>query len=176
MIDHLRSYPCIVSWIPFNESWGQYNTAEIAKWVKDYDPSRLVNPASGGNFFDCGDILDVHNYPGPRAFLINNDKANVIGEYGGIGYAIDGHLWKPDRNWGYVQFKSSDDVTDQYIKYLDELRNLARICYTGAVYTQTTDVEIEVNGLITYDRKIMKVDEDRIRKANEAIINDFSQK
>jgi len=176
IMDHLHNYPCIVTWIPFNEAWGQYNTVEIADWTKNYDPSRLVNPASGGNFFDCGDILDVHNYPAPRIYLLNDDKANVIGEYGGIGYAVPEHLWAPDRNWGYIQFKSPEEVTSEYLKYLDILRDLAKISYTGAVYTQTTDVEIEVNGLMTYDRKVIKVDEDKISRANKKLIEEFSQK
>lgn len=177
IMTNLHNHPSIVVWVPFNEGWGQYDTKNIAKWTKEMDPSRLVNPASGGNFFyDCGDILDVHNYPQPRIYLLSDDKANVIGEYGGIGYAAEGHLWKPDRNWGYIQFKSPKEVTDKYIEYIDILGNLAKIAYTGAVYTQTTDVEVEVNGLLTYDRKLMKVDEDRIRKANKKLINDFSGK
>ena len=177
IMENLHNHPSIAVWVPFNEGWGQYDTKNIAKWTKEMDPSRLVNPASGGNFFyDCGDILDVHNYPQPRIYLLSDDKANVIGEYGGIGYAAEGHLWKPDRNWGYIQFKSPKEVTDKYVEYIDILGNLAKIAYTGAVYTQTTDVEIEVNGLLTYDRKLMKVDEERIRNANKKLINDFSGK
>lgn len=177
IMENLHNHPSIAVWVPFNEGWGQYDTKNIAKWTKEMDPSRLVNPASGGNFFyDCGDILDVHNYPQPRIYLLSDDKANVIGEYGGIGYAVEGHLWKPDRNWGYIQFKSPKEVTDKYIEYIDILGNLAKIAYTGAVYTQTTDVEVEVNGLLTYDRKLVKVDEERIRNANKKLINDFSGK
>lgn len=177
IMDHLHNYPSIVTWIPFNEAWGQFKTKEIAQWTKDYDPSRTVNPASGGNFFHgVGDILDVHNYPAPRIFLLSDSKANVIGEYGGIGYAIPDHLWQPDRNWGYIQFKSSDEVTNEYVKYVDILRDLAKISYTGAVYTQTTDVEVEVNGLITYDREVIKVDEAKVREANQKLIKEFSAK
>lgn len=175
IMDCLHNYPSIVCWIPFNEGWGQYNTVDIAKWTKDYDPSRLVNPASGGNFFDCGDILDVHNYPEPRIYLLDDRKANVIGEYGGIGLAIEDHLWAPDRNWGYIQYKTPEDVTAEYLKYIDILHTLSGIAYTGAVYTQTTDVEIEVNGLMTYDRKVMKVDEQKVRDANQKLIDEFSE-
>lgn len=108
--------------------------------------------------------------------MLDRSKANVIGEYGGIGYAVEGHLWAPERNWGYIQFKSPDEVTDEYLRYIDILSNLADIAYTGAVYTQTTDVEIEVNGLMTYDRKVMKVDPKRIAKANKELIAKFSQR
>lgn len=177
IMDALRNHPCIAVWVPFNEGWGQYNTVEIANWTKQYDPSRLVNSASGGNFFaDCGDIMDVHNYPEPKIYMLDRSKANVIGEYGGIGYAVEGHLWAPERNWGYIQFKSPDEVTEEYLKYIDILSDLADIAYTGAVYTQTTDVEIEVNGLMTYDRKVMKVDPKRIAKANKELIAKFSQR
>lgn len=175
IIDNLVNYPSIAVWVPFNEAWGQYNTVETADWTKSYDPTRLVNPASGGNHFDCGDIVDVHNYPEPQLVLLDYDRANVIGEYGGIGYAVDDHLWAPDRNWGYIQFKSSDDVTKEYIKYVDILKELAKHAYTGAVYTQTTDVEMEVNGLMTYDRKIMKVDEKKISDANRELIKRYSE-
>lgn len=174
IIEALYNHPSIAVWVPFNESWGQYDTVNIANWTKELDPSRLVNPASGGNFFDCGDILDVHNYPAPMIYLLSYGKANVIGEYGGIGLALDGHLWMPDRNWGYIQFKTPAEVTEEYLKYLKVLEELAGIAYTGAVYTQTTDVEGEVNGLITYDRRKVKVDEKRIGDANRALIRRFS--
>lgn len=177
IMDNLHSHPSIVVWVPFNEGWGQFDTKNVAAWTKAKDPSRLVNAASGGNFFyGAGDILDVHNYPAPRIYLLDDDKANVIGEYGGIGYPIKGHLWQPDKNWGYIEFKSPKDVTDKYIEYIDILAGMANIAYTGAVYTQTTDVEGEVNGLLTYDRKKVKVDAPRIREANRRLISSHSEK
>ncbi len=177
IMDNLHSHPSIVVWVPFNEGWGQFDTKNVAAWTKAKDPSRLVNAASGGNFFyGAGDILDVHNYPAPRIYLLDDDKANVIGEYGGIGYPIKGHLWQPDKNWGYIEFKSPKDVTDKYVEYIDILAGMAKIAYTGAVYTQTTDVEGEVNGLLTYDRKKVKVDAPRIREANRRLISSHSEK
>ncbi len=177
IMDNLHSHPSIVVWVPFNEGWGQFDTKNVAAWTKAKDPSRLVNAASGGNFFyGAGDILDVHNYPAPRIYLLDDYKANVIGEYGGIGYPIKGHLWQPDKNWGYIEFKSPKEVTDKYVEYIDILDNLAKIAYTGAVYTQTTDVEGEVNGLLTYDRKKVKVDAPRIREANRRLISSHSEK
>lgn len=169
IIDCLYNYPCIASWIPFNEAWGQFKTPEIALWTKTYDPTRLVNPASGGNFYTCGDILDLHNYPAPDMYLFDAQRANVLGEYGGIGMVVDGHIWTPDRNWGYVQFKSPKEVTDEYVRYADMLYRLVETGFCGAVYTQTTDVEIEINGLMTYDRKVIKIDEDRVRRANRKL-------
>ncbi len=176
IMDCLYSYPCIAMWIPFNEAWGQFKTPEITAWTKSYDPSRLVNPASGGNFYTCGDVLDLHNYPGPDMYLYDAQRANVLGEYGGIGYVIPENIWAPDRNWGYIQFNSPKEVTDEYVKYAEELLKLADKGFTGAVYTQTTDVEVEVNGLMTYDRKKIKVDEDRVRDVNRRLCNSLNKK
>lgn len=171
IMDMLISNPSVVVWVPFNEAWGQFKTEDVALFTKDYDPSRLVNPASGGNHRACGDMIDLHNYPGPRMFLFDAERVNVLGEYGGIGLALDNHLWLNDRNWGYIQFKSPQEVTNQYIQYTDELKNLIDKGFAAAVYTQTTDVEGEVNGLMTYDRKVVKVDEQAVRKANQSVIN-----
>nr|WP_320059363.1 sugar-binding domain-containing protein [uncultured Bacteroides sp.] len=171
IIDCLYSYPCIAAWVPFNEAWGQFNTVEIAEWTKQYDPTRLVNPASGGNHYTCGDMLDLHNYPAPEMYLYDAQRATVLGEYGGIGLALKDHLWEPNRNWGYVQFNSSKEATDEYVKYANMLYRLIDRGFSAAVYTQTTDVEVEVNGLITYDRKVIKLDEKRIREVNTRICN-----
>ena len=169
VIDYLYSYPSIAVWVPFNEAWGQFKTKEISDWTKNYDPTRLVNPASGGNHYTVGDMLDLHHYPNPTMYLYDAQRATVLGEYGGIGRAIKDHLWEPDRNWGYIQFDSEKEVTDEYIKYAEQLKQLIRQGFSAAVYTQTTDVEVEVNGLMTYDREIIKVDESRARKVNQEI-------
>lgn len=169
IIDNLYSYPCISTWVPFNEAWGQFKTPEIAEWTKAYDPSRLVNPASGGNHYTCGDMLDLHHYPMPKMYLYDAQRATVLGEYGGIGLVIKDHLWEPNRNWGYVQFNSSEEATDEYVKYAEQLYDMISKGFSAAVYTQTTDVEIEVNGLMTYDRKIIKLDEKRISEINRKI-------
>ena len=176
IMDYLMPYPSIAIWVPFNEAWGQFKTQEITEWTQYYDPSRLVNPASGGNhYLKVGDILDFHKYPSPEMMMYDNERITVIGEYGGIGMPLTDHLWQPDKNWGYVQFKSAKEVTDEYVKYGRQLLNLVKSGISGGVYTQTTDVEGEANGLITYDRKVIKVEEDRIRKINQEIINSLSE-
>jgi len=169
IIDFCYSNPCVVTWVPFNEAWGQFKTAEIVAWTKNYDPSRLVNPASGGNHYDTGDMLDIHNYPDPVIAMFDGKRACVLGEYGGIGLALNDHLWDQDRNWGYVQYKTSEEATDAYINLAEKLKKLIPTCYSAAVYTQTTDVESEVNGLMTYDRQIVKLNEERIRKVNQEV-------
>ena len=175
IIDYLYSYPSIGVWVPFNEAWGQFKTPEIAAWTKEYDPSRLVNPASGGNHYTCGDILDLHNYPGPNLYLYDPTRATVLGEYGGIGMALKGHLWLADKNWGYVKFNTPEEVTNEYIKYADHLLELIEKGFSAAVYTQITDVEEEVNGLVTYDRKVIKVDEPKIKAINQKICNSLNK-
>ncbi|MDR1938511.1 MAG: beta-galactosidase, partial [Tannerellaceae bacterium] len=159
IMDLCISNPSVVVWVPFNEGWGQFDTEKVVGWTKSYDPSRLVNPASGGNHRPCGDILDLHNYPGPKMYLFDAERVNVLGEYGGIGLPMEEHLWWQKRNWGYIQFKNADEVTAQYVKYAGELKEMVKRGFSAAVYTQTTDVEGEVNGLMTYDRKQMKINE-----------------
>lgn len=176
IIDCLYSYPCIGTWVPFNEAWGQFKTQEIAEWTKAYDPTRLVNPASGGNHYTCGDILDLHNYPAPEMYLYDAQRVTVLGEYGGIGLVLKDHIWETNRNWGYVKFNSSKEVTDEYEKYADMLYEMIGRGFSAAVYTQTTDVEVEVNGLMTYDRKVVKLDEKRLKAINERIVNSLNQK
>ena len=175
IMDLCVSHPSIVVWVPFNEAWGQFDTEKVAEWTKNYDPSRLVNPASGGNHRACGDILDLHNYPGPNMFLYDPQRVTVLGEYGGIGLPLENHLWWNKRNWGYVQFKNSDEVTAEYVKYANELKDMVDRGFSAAVYTQTTDVEGEVNGLMTYDRKEIKINEAAVKKANQAVINQLSK-
>lgn len=171
VMDALRFFPSIGVWVPFNEAWGQFDTEQIAAWTKQYDPSRLVNAASGGNLRECGDIIDLHNYPAPAMPVHHAGFSVVLGEYGGIGYPMEEHLWWNKRNWGYIKFSSIAEVTDEYVKYAHELKPLIRQGLSAAIYTQTTDVEGEVNGILTYDRKVVKMDKERVRAVNQEIIN-----
>ena len=175
IMDYLYNYPCIGVWVPFNERWGQFKTEDIATWTKKYDPSRLVNPASGGNHFPCGDILDLHHYPNPSLDFYDAGRATVLGEYGGIGLALNEHLWELNHNWGYVKFNSPEEVTKQYVEYGNELYRLISRGFSAAVYTQTTDVEMEVNGLMTYDRKVIKVNEAQVKAINTKICNSLNK-
>lgn len=171
IVNAFKVFPCIIAWVPFNEAWGQFDTEEVVQFTRRLDPTRLINYASGGNFVRCsGDILDLHNYPAPEMYLYDKDYINVLGEYGGIGWPVEEHLWQPDRNWGYVQFKSADEVLDTYEKYALQLIELIDDGFAAAIYTQTTDVEVEVNGLMTYDRKVIKLDTERLGAINRKVI------
>jgi beta-galactosidase/beta-glucuronidase len=169
IMDALHNYPCIVVWTPFNEAWGQFKTAEITNWTKQKDPSRLVNSASGGNYYPVGDIEDLHNYPDPampRPDVFGAKKALVLGEFGGLGLPVEGHTWQ-QKNWGYQSFKSNDSLFKRYQSLTVKLEELIKAGLSAAVYTQTTDVEGEVNGFMTYDRKVMKMPIGKLKKVNE---------
>ena len=160
MVDNHFNSPSIVMWVPFNEGWGQYDTCRISDYVKSLDPNRLVNPTSGWSLRACGDIYDIHTYQvdlnvPPTAL----DRATVIGEFGGIGYPIQENLWNPEiRNWGYQTYYSSEDLLKNYIYKFDQIVKMKeQNGLSAAVYTQTTDVEGEINGLMTYDRKVTKM-------------------
>ena len=171
IMDYVSPYPCVGVWVPFNERWGQFKTPEIAEWTKKYDPSRLVNPASGGNHYTCGDILDLHQYPAPQLYLYDPTRATVLGEYGGVGALVEDHVWEPGTGWGYVKFDNSEQVTNEYVKYAEQLLELIPNGFSSAVYTQTTDVEKELNGFLTYDRKVIKMNEAEVREVNQRICN-----
>ena len=172
MIDSRRQFPCIIGWVPFNEGWGQFDTVRIAKWIKSYDPTRLVDPASGWNDFPVGDMHDIHDYPGPSAPKAEAKRAAVLGEFGGLGLPIPGHLWvDTKKNWGYRRFTSRDALTEAYLKLAAKLRPLVSSHLSAAVYTQTTDCETEVNGLMTYDRELIKMDVEKIHAANTGLVH-----
>jgi len=169
IINSLKSVPCIGVWVPFNESWGQFKTPEIVEMTKKLDPTRLVNPASGGNFYACGDILDLHHYPEPKMVLYDPTRVTVLGEYGGIGRKVEGHTWVQDQGWGYVEFDTEEKVTDTYVDYANQLYKMVPQGFSAAVYTQTTDCETELNGLMTYDRKVVKLNEKRLLEINRKV-------
>jgi beta-galactosidase len=176
MIDNLENHPSIVVWVPFNEAWGQHRTTEVGGWTAKRDPSRLINIASGGNFWPIGDIADEHSYPNPKFPLDDNrfqDFIKVVGEFGGHGYPVKGHLWDADRdNWGYGGLpKTKQEYRDRYVKSLDMLNGLRNQGVAAGVYTQTTDVEGEINGLMTYDRKSIKIPAKELRELHQRLFD-----
>jgi len=155
VINAYSNHPSIVMWVPFNEGWGQYDTARIVDLIKELDPSRLVNNTSGWADRGVGDVHDIHRYPGPAAPPTEDNRAAVLGEFGGLGLPVQGHTWQDEKNWGYRSYKTREELTDAYLVLLDNLRSLIGPGLCAGIYTQTTDVEIEVNGLMTYDRAMI---------------------
>jgi beta-galactosidase/beta-glucuronidase len=169
IMDALHNYPSIVVWIPFNEAWGQFKTVEITEWTMKKDPSRLVNSASGGNYYLTGHIIDLHNYPHPAMpspEVFGKQRILVLGEFGGLGLPLEGHTWQANKNWGYQSFKTSEDMFKRYATFTDRIAQLIPLGLSAAVYTQTTDVEGEINGFMTYDRKVEKMPVDKLHDAN----------
>ncbi|MCK5470298.1 MAG: beta-galactosidase [Cyclobacteriaceae bacterium] len=175
IINSIYNHPSIVKWIPFNEGWGQFKTTEIYDWVVTLDSSRLIGGPSGGNFFPVGDTRDYHKYPGPEMPPEDNDRALILGEFGGLGLPVDKHLWQKDKNWGYRNLKSQKDLTISYLELIEKLQPLINDGLAGAIYTQTTDVEGEVNGTMTYDRKVIKLKSKKIKKAHEELFKYFEE-
>lgn len=171
IIDFVYNSSSVGVYVLFNEAWGQFDTVKTAEWTKAYDPTRLVNPASGGNNFPAGDILDWHHYPDPVMFARDPERANVVGEYGGLGLVVPGHRWNNGAVFQYAGFQDADALCNEYEAQAENLLRLVPQGITAGVYTQTTDVENEINGLMTYDRKVVKFDEPRIRRINSRIVN-----
>jgi len=174
IMQDLYNFPSIVVWVPFNEAWGQFKTKEIVEWTMQNDPSRLVNTASGGNFVDIGPIIDLHNYPEPLMpdpALFGKDRVLVLGEFGGLGLPVENHTWQDKNNWGYQSFKNKDELLQRYAEFIDSIPKLISAGLSAAVYTQTTDVEVETNGLMTYDRKVIKMPAEKLEAMHRKLYN-----
>lgn len=178
IIDHLRFFPSIVTWVPFNEGWGQYDTKRIVEWTKEYDPTRVVNGVSGWTDRGVGEMIDTHQYPGPGMALAEQypNRVVVLGEFGGLGLPVPGHLWNAEmRNWGYRTYKSQNVLINQYADLIYNMVPMINRGLAAAIYTQTTDVEGEVNGLMTYDRDSIKISTHLMRILNTPLYNEIQQ-
>ena len=205
MMDALQTIPSIVMWNPYNEGWtqpGEFLTHSMLDFVRRYDPTRLVNGPSGcwdwegGHLLPKGwvalsnrvetahkpmgvceaaDAVDLHLYRGPAMLPVNDRRVSFLGEFGGLGHPVEGHLWKKaSGSWGYggiADTKTREGLERTYLGLMDKVEDLARRGLGGSVYTQTTDVEIEVNGLMTYDRKVLKYDPKVLKRAHERIVS-----
>jgi hypothetical protein len=170
LVEGRFNHPSIVMWVPYNEGWGQWDTCRIVELLRRWDLTRLVNNASGWADRGCGDVNDIHKYPGPAAPAPEAKRAGVLGEFGGLGLPIKGHTWQDEKNWGYRSYTNATALTTAYLNLLDNLRPLIQTNgLSAAVYTQTTDVEIEINGLMTYDRAVLKMDEATLRNASQPL-------
>lgn len=177
VINEFKFFPSIVVWVPFNEAWGQFKTTEIVNLTKELDDTRLINSASGGNFEMegtkiVGDIMDLHNYPDPvmpDPAIFGAETVLVLGEFGGLGLPLEGHTWQQKDNWGYQSFSTTDELKNRYAILIEDLAELIPKGLAAAIYTQTTDVEIETNGLMTYDRKVIKISVQELKKLHDKL-------
>jgi len=172
MVEAHRNHPSIIMWVVFNEGWGEYDAARLAGHVKQLDPTRLVNDASGWDDVHAGDVHDIHSYPKPKSPAAESGRAIVLGEFGGLGLAIPGHTWKKE-HWGYQGMESRVELTSKYESFMRTVYQMKDDSgLSAAVYTQLTDVEVECNGLLTYDRAVVKPEPGRIAAVNQG---DFSR-
>jgi hypothetical protein len=170
MIETKYNHPSIIMWVPFNEGWGQFETGRITGLIADYDPTRLVNSSSGWTDRGTGNINDIHHYPDPAVQPAEENRAIVLGEFGGLGLPLQGHTWE-QKNWGYRNMDDTLQLLSRYESYFDMVhRFIKENGLSATIYTQTTDVETETNGLMTYDRKINKMGIENVFKANHNII------
>ena len=203
MMDDLQTFPSIVMWNPYNEGWsqpGEFLTHSMLDFTRRYDPTRLVNGPSGcwdwegGHLLPKGwawndrvwskhkpegeceaaDTVDLHLYRGPDMFPVNDRRVSFLGEFGGLGHPVEGHLWKEAKgSWGYGGIgdtKTREGLEKTYLGLMEKVALLAEKGLGGSVYTQTTDVEIEINGLLTYDRKVLKFNPEVLREAHRKIV------
>lgn len=168
MIDQLYNCVSICTWVPFNESWGQFDALEISKEVKKADPSRFVDHASGWYDQGGGDFRSIHKYILPvQVPKKEKDRAFVLSEFGGYSEILDGHVWNKKKSFGYMMFGSKDSLTKAYKKLFEkQILPLIPKGLSATVYTQVSDVEFEVNGIMTYDRAVVKIDENTIKEIN----------
>ena len=170
LVDTHYNSPSIIMWVLFNEGWGQYDTGRLTDWLKEYDPSRLVDSASGWNDIRVGDVQDIHSYPGPDAPQADYKRASILGEFGGLGLPLEGHTWLAKESWGYKQYTDVPSLLTDYTKLIKRLVYLKKERHlVAAIYTQTTDVETEVNGIMTYDRELIKMGADELWAVNETL-------
>lgn len=169
MIENLMNHPSVVVWMPFNESWGQFQTKEVTEFIRSLDSSRLINSASGWVDKKVGDIKDIHVYPGPKMPKIEENRVAVLGEFGGLGFSVEDHIWKTRIYWSYKKYKTKKGLFSKYTDLIKKTKVLVKQGLSAAVYTQTTDIEGEINGFITYDRKVIKMPMNKITTLNKSL-------
>lgn len=159
MIENLKFFPCITTWVVFNEGWGQFRTEEMTEYAYELDRSRIINAVTGWADRNVGDMYDIHNYPSTSMKLKHecNGRISALGEFGGLSYSVPNHVWDTNKSWGYRNMDANLELMNNYLRLVYDLEGLIAHGLNAAVYTQTSDVEIEVNGLMTYDRAITKL-------------------
>lgn len=167
MMEALYNVVSIYCWVPFNEAWGQFDAVRIAEAVKHRDPSRIVDHASGWYDQGAGDVMSMHKYIFPIPKIRPDHRAFVVSEFGGYSRICDGHVWNKNRSFGYLMFRTESSLTKAYRRLMErQIMPLIDRYLSAFVYTQVTDVEFEVNGLLTYDRKVVKIDAQTIIELN----------
>ena len=168
MLETLHNYPCIYCWVPFNEAWGQFDAVRIAGLVRSVDPSRIIDHASGWYDQGAGDVMSMHKYVLPIPKIKPDHRAFVISEFGGYSCVLDGHVWNRGKSFGYLMYRTKETLTRAYRRLIEkQIMPLIPKYLSGFVYTQVSDVEFEVNGILTYDREVIKLDAQTLKSLND---------
>lgn len=169
-IDLLYNFTSISCWVPFNEAWGQFDAKRIGETVKKYDPTRVVDHASGWHDQKGPELKSVHQYILPFIAPKGDGRPLVLSEFGGYSRIIENHVWNRQKSFGYVMYKTKETLTSAYKKLFEKqiIPSIAK-GLSATVYTQVSDVEFEVNGIFTYDRELLKIDGDTIREINSKL-------
>lgn len=168
MLDALYNCPCIAVWVPFNEGWGQFDSAKAYKFIKEFDKTRVVDSTSGWHDRGVTDVISKHIYFTPIKVKAGA-KPYVLSEFGGFSHRVNGHTFN-NKMFGYKIYNSPDSLAKAYKKTFEKVI-IPQISkgLSATVYTQLTDVEDELNGLLTYDRKVVKIPVDILKKINERV-------
>ena len=176
MVEHLYNCPCIAMWVPFNEGWGQFDARETAEWLRAFDPTRTVDHASGWHDQGAGDVRSLHVYFRPyRHRQEDGARATVLSEFGGYNLRVAGHAFSR-KDFGYRRFRTAEEfgfaLQDLYVRQIIPSKAQG---LSATVYTQLSDVEDELNGLVTYDRAVVKMDVEAMRALNDALLDRLPQ-
>ena len=166
-LDALHNCVSIYCWVPFNEGWGQFDSLRITEKIRSIDTSRVIDHASGWYDQGGGDIQSMHKYILPIPSIRPDQRAFVITEFGGYSQILDDHIWNKAKSFGYLMFRSKESLTRAYRRLMEkQIFPIMPKYLSGFVYTQLSDVEFEVNGILSYDRKVVKIDEETVKSLN----------
>ena len=176
MIEELYNHPCIATWVPFNEGWGQFDANKATALIRKLDPTRFVNEACGWFDQHGGDMYSIHNYSAGLEILAQPDRVVALTEFGGYAYAMPGHL-ACEKEFGYKSYHSKEELTENYKRlWEDEIYPNVERGMCSTVYTQTSDIEEEINGIFTYDRDEVKLLEPVVQALNQKLYQVFAEK
>ncbi|MCI8661031.1 MAG: glycoside hydrolase family 2 [Lachnospiraceae bacterium] len=173
MVRHLYNHPSIVAWVPFNEGWGQFDACKATEKLRKMDKGRLINEACGWFDQKGGDMHSIHNYNRPLAVKPQLNRVVALTEYGGYAYPVEGHT-ACEKAFGYRHYSSGEELTVHYERlWREEIYPNVDQGLSAAIYTQVSDIEEEINGVMTYDREVIKLNSETVQKLNQKLYERF---
>ena len=175
MVERLYNYPCIALWTLFNEGWGQFDASKATARIRGMDSTRLINEACGWFDQGGGDLHSIHNYIHKLKVAPKPPRTVALTEYGGYSWAVEGHT-PCEKEFGYQAYRSRGELTDNYARlWNEEIYPNLNDGLSAVIYTQVSDIEEEINGVLTYDREVVKLDADVVRRLNQRLYDEFAE-